>query len=234
MNALLQQPQAVEVWRARKLEKMRQTIRNTTEGICSVVLAMGKVDWPIQLEGGNFERYEIDYGQIPAYAPPAKLTESSKLSAIYELLRAMKETIQESGMGGKVEFLAGSDVVGVYLDIANAEGTTQKHPYRLELETDSVKIGADVIHFMAEKYPPPTGGAWVPKLDPKTLLAVAVDQPGTIYYCAIDSISANNAAVPFHVVPVVKDDDTGITLIGNTKPLPVRPSRAACKAVVVD
>jgi hypothetical protein len=87
---------------------------------------------------------------------------------------------------------------------------------------------------MHERFPSPLSGEWLPKVDAKTLIAVAVDQPGTIYYCAIDSISANNAAVPLHIVPVARDDDSGITLIGQTKPLPARPSRATGKAVVVD
>jgi hypothetical protein len=86
---------------------------------------------------------------------------------------------------------------------------------------------------MDELYPSPVSDEWLPKVAAKELIAVAVDQPGTVYYCAIDSISANNAAVPLHVVPVARDDDSGITLIGQTKPLPARPSRATCKCVAV-
>lgn len=235
LKALLQQPQALEAWRARKLEKIRRTVRNTTEAICSIVLTTGKASWPVQLEGGKFEQYEVDYGPIQSFTPAAKLTSASPLSALYNLLRSMREKIKQAGGGGKIEFLAGKDVASVLLDIVNASTTTtSKHPYKLELDSDTIKIGSDVIQFMDETYPSPMGGAWVEKLDPKTLLAVAVDQPGTIFYCAIDSISANNAAVPLHVLPVARDDDTGITLIANTKPLPARPSRAACKAVVVD
>jgi hypothetical protein len=171
---------------------------------------------------------------VLTHTPPALITNASKLSDLYNLLLAMSEKIQESGLGGKIEFYAGSDVFSALLDIVNASTTTtEKHPYRLELEADTIKVGTFAVHAMHEKYPSPLSNQWVPKLDPKTLLAVAVQQPGTIYYCAIDSISANNAAVPLHGVPVVKDDDTGITLIFNTKPLPVRPSRATCKAVVV-
>lgn len=57
---------------------------------------------------------------------------------------------------------------------------------------------------------------------------------GNVWYCAIDSISADNAATPLHIVPVPRLDDSGIMLIGQAKPLPARPSRACCKAVVVD
>ncbi len=53
-------------------------------------------------------------------------------------------------------------------------------------------------------------------------MAIATDVPGTIWYCAIDSISANNSAVPLHIVPIQRDDDSGITLIGQAKPMPAK------------
>jgi hypothetical protein len=104
----------------------------------------------------------------------------------------------------------------------------------MELGEGKIIIGKYTVHFMDETYPSPVSGEWLPKIDAKALIAVAVDQPGTVYYCAIDSISAKNAAVPLHVVPVALDDDSGITLIGQTKPLPARPSRATCKCLAVE
>jgi hypothetical protein len=193
------------------------------------------VIWPVRLEGGGTETYEIDYGPVQTYTPAALLTAATDLGAIYNLLLDMSRLIQEAGMGGKVEFLAGRDVATVLLNIVSASiTTTATHPYHLELGSGKISVGAFVIHFMQERYPSPLTGEWLPKLDAKTLMAVAVDQPGTIYYCALDSISANNAALPLHIVPTARDDDTGITLIAHTKPLPVRPSKAVCKAVVVE
>jgi hypothetical protein len=235
LRAMLQQPQAVEAWRKNKLEQIRSTIRNTTEGLCTVVLNTGKVNWPVALEGGRAENYEVDYGAPLSHTLGTKLSATSKPSAVYEALREMDQKIKQAGMGGKVEFLAGTAVVSVLMDIADASRTTvQTNPIRMELGESKITIGNYAIHFMDEMYPSPTDGEWLPKLDAKALMAVAVDQPGTIYYCAIDSISANNAATPLHVVPVARDDDSGVTLIGHTKPLPARPSRATCKCVAVD
>jgi hypothetical protein len=234
LHAMLQQPQAVEAWRRNKLEQIRQTVRNTTEGLCTEVLNTGAVQWPVALEGGRTETFQVDYGAPQVYTPGAKLTASSKPSAVYAVLRAMERMIKQAGMGGKVEFLAGTDVVAVLLDIADASRTTaQMNPIRLDLGSSKISIGNYTVHFMDEMYPSPLSGEWLPKVDAKTLIAVAVDQPGTIYYCAIDSISANNAATALHVVPVARDDDSGITLIGQAKPLPARPSRATCKCVAV-
>lgn len=235
LRVIMQQPQAVEAWRKNKIEQLRKAARNTTEGICTVVLNTGKVSWPVQLEGGRIETYEVDYGAIHQYSPAAKLSSASNLSDIYNLLRGMDKKIKHGGIGGKISFMAGSDVVAVLLNLADGSRTTlEKNPYHLELGEGKMTIGSYVIHFMDEMYPDPLSDQWLPKLDPKTLIAVATDQPGSVYYCAIDSISANNAATPMHIVPVVRDDDSGITLIGQTKPLPMRTSKGTCRCIAVD
>ena len=227
---------AVAAWRTRKVEQIRQTVRNTTEGMCSVVAATGKLTWPVELEGGRREIYEVDYGPLLTYTPAAKLTAASKLPDVYKLFRGMELEVKKAGLGGNVEFWAGSDVVAALLGIVETyTSTTESKPYRISLEQGRVTVGNYVIRFMDETYPnPEDDGEWLPKLDAKVLMAVATNQPGTVWYCAIDSISANNAAVPLHIVPVPRDDDSGIMLIGQAKPLPARPSRASCKAVVVD
>lgn len=227
---------AVAAWRTRKVEQIRRTVRNTTEGMCSVVAATGKLTWPVELEGGRREIYEVDYGPLLTCTPAAKLTAASKLPDVYKLLRGMELGVKKAGLGGNVEFWAGSDVVSVLLGIVEAyTSTTESKPYRISLEQGRVTVGNYVIRFMDETYPnPEKDGEWLSKLDAKVLLAVATNQSGAVWYCAIDSISANNAAVPLHIVPVPRDDDSGIMLIGQAKPLPARPSRASCKAVVVD
>lgn len=227
---------AVSAWRTRKVDQIRQTVRNTVEGMCSVVASTGKLSWPVELSGGRREIYEIDYGPLPSLEPSAKLTEASKLPDVYKLLRDMARKVKQAGLGGNVEFWAGSDVVEKLLGIVEKyTSTAELAPYHMELAEGIVKVGGYTIHFMDETYPnPENDGEWLPKLDAKTMLAVAKNQPGKVWYCAIDSISANNAATPLHIVPVARPDDSGIMLIGQAKPLPARPSMASCKAVVVE
>ena len=226
---------AVASWRARKVDQIRRAVRDTTEAMCAVVASTGKLTWPVELEGGHHEVYEVDYGPLLSYTPENLLSASSKLPDVYRLLRGMELEVKQAGLGGNVEFWAGSDVVTTLLGIVESYvSTTENKPYRVSLEQGRIMVGNYTIRFMDETYPSPdNAGAWVPKLDPKAMLAVAVNQPGSVWYCAIDSISANNAAVPLHIVPVVRDDDSGITLIGQAKPLPARPSKASCKALVV-
>lgn len=225
---------SIEAWKTRKIEQIRQTVHNTTEGMCAGVLSTGKLSWPVQLPGGHTSDYGLDYGAPLEYSLTTKLTGSSKMSDVYRLMRAMQQKINEAGLGGKVEFLCGQDVTSVFIDMAeNYRSTAKDAPISIRLGNGEVHIGAYVVKFMDETYPDPVTGNWKPKLDPKTLMAVAVDVPGTIWYCAIDSISANNASVPLHIIPVKRDDDTGITLIAQAKPLPARPSRSVCKCAAV-
>ena len=234
LRVLMGNTASLEAWRTRKVEQIRQTAHNTTEGMCARVLSTGKLSWPVRLQGGRSAEYGLDYGAPLVHEPATKLTGNSKLSDVWRLLENMKKKIRMAGLGGKVEFICGEDVAAVFLDMAeNWKSTAQNAPLSIKLGNGEVHIGAHAIRFMDESYPDPITGEWVSKLDAKTLMAVAVDVPGTIWYCAIDSISANNAAVPLHIVPVKREDDSGITLIGQTKPMPARPSRSVCKCVAV-
>ena len=221
---------AIEAWKTRKIEQIRQTIHNTTEGMCAGVLATGKLSWPVQLPGGKTGDYGIEYGEPLEYSLATKLSAISKMSDVYRLLRNMHQKIRAAGVGGKVEFLCGEDVTTIFIDLAeNYKSTAKDNPIAIKLGAGEIQVGSYVIKFMDETYPDPVSGNWIPKLDAKTLLAVAIDVPGSIWYCAIDSVSANNAAVPLHIVPVKRDDDTGVTLIAQAKPMPARPSRSVCK-----
>lgn len=225
---------ALSAWKTRKIEQMRQTVHNTTEGMCATVLTTGKLAWPVQLSGGRPGEYGLDYGEPLVHELETKLTGATRLSDVYRLLEAMKRKIRMAGLGGKVEFICGEDVAAVFIDMAeNWKSTAQNAPLTLKLGNGEVSIGSHKIRFMDESYPSPLTGEWVPKLDAKNLMGIAVDVPGTIWYCAIDSISASNAAVPLHIVSVPRQDDTGITLIGQTKPMPARPSRSVCECQVV-
>lgn len=195
---------AVTAWRTRKIDQIRRTVRDTTEAMCAVVASTGKLTWPVELEGGHQETYEVDYGQLLTYEPAAKLTADSKLPDVYKLLRDMELEVKKGGLGGNVEFWAGSDVVAVLLGIVEQYvSTVETKPYRVSLEQGVLWwVATPPFHGRDLSQPCKTKLEWLPKLNPKVLLAVATNQPGKVWYCAIDSISANNAATPLHIVPV--------------------------------
>ena len=55
---------ALTAWRTRKVDQIRQTVRNTVEGMCSVVASTGKLTWPAltSLEASR-ERAAVEAGK---------------------------------------------------------------------------------------------------------------------------------------------------------------------------
>lgn len=235
MRAWLGSSQSLENWRKKKIDVLRRVVRDSTEGMCSTVFNTGKVEWPIQHEGGRGEIYSIDFGAIPSYTPKTVISDTSKLSEIYTILQDMEEIIRRNGFGGKVEFWAGKKVIRQLIDLADASVTTlASNPFKIAFKDGKVEIGDYVVHALNEYYPSPSGdGAWVSKIGEKELQAVAIDVGGSVHYCAIDNIKANNAPSPFHITVVERADGSGISLIAQSKPLPCRPSKASCKCQAV-
>lgn len=64
-------------------------------------------------------------------------------------------------------------------------------------------------------------------------MAVAKDVPGHDLVLRPRRISANLAALPLHIVPIQSLDDSSITLIAQSKPVPARPPKATCLCVAV-
>lgn len=237
LRAMMSSPASIEQWRRNKMESIRNTARLTTEGLSATVLTQGKVNWPVSLEGGRTENYEVDYGRPHTYSLSKKLTIDSTPSELYGVLREMGKVIKKSGIGGTVEFYAGSDVVDFLIDFADKRHSVvvNEKQIKIELSSDYIIMGKFKINFLDDSYPDPLSpNNFVDILDAKTLMAVATSQTGKVWYCATDSISANNAPTPMHIVPVARADDSGYTLIGQTKPLPARTPKGTCLCVLVD
>lgn len=228
LRALMGNQAAVNAWRTKKIDQLRKAARITTEGMASVVATTGKISWVLQLDNGRAGVYEVDFGQIPAAADLTPITNTSKTSDVYSALIEMETQINMNGYGGKITFFAGRKVFLTLVDIVeNRTSYTNNNSVTAKLDAGKIIIGGYEIVSMTETYPAPNK-QWVSKLNSKTLLAVAADIPGYVYYCALDSISANNQPLPMHIVPVVNDDDSGIKLIAQSKPVPMRPSKASC------
>lgn len=238
LQMILQNAGALAAWQSQKIDMLRRAVRETTEAMASVVLTTGKVSWPSQLDGGGLENYEVDYGPVLTVTPDSLLAASSKVSELYTILVNMRQAVRRQGYGGNVEFFAGTKVFGVIMDMAQAYSSTSQGSggLRVDLPHDKqgvVTVGGFKITLMDETYQTPGSDMWVDKLSPASLLGYAVDAPGKIWYCAIDSISAKNAATPFHIIPEVLPGDSGYQLIAQSKPLPARNPKTIVKAVVV-
>jgi hypothetical protein len=101
----------------------------------------------------------------------------------------------------------------------------------VKIEEGSVTVGGYKVTRMTERYKSPLTGEYVRKVADDAVVGFSDDQNAGVKYCAIDSISANNAATPFHIY-VKEIDDRAIRLIAQSKPVPARNPRSICVAKV--
>lgn len=229
LKILMGNETAINAWRSRKIEQLRNAVHQTTEAMASVVFATGKISWLVDLKNGRSSTFEIDYGEIPSYEQSQKLTKDSTLSEVFAVLLGMSKKLSRNGFGSAADFYAGADVFSLLIDIADKPYSRSNENIKVSLEQNKIIIGGFTVYAMLEEYPVPNGTDWANKLDAKVLQAASKNHQGAVYYCALDSISANNSALPFHVVPVPTHDDSGIELIAQSKPVPMRSSLASVK-----
>jgi hypothetical protein len=221
-------------WVSMKVDELRQIIRKTTEALASTVLTTGKLSWPIRLSGGVADTFEVDYGSPLTYTPSTPWNATgAKLSDIYDTLAAMDNKIQEAGFGGKVEFFAGRGAFGQLINIAQGwAAAASASPISITLKEGSADIAGYTVHRVSERYESPLTGGFVDKIGENSLIAFVADSANAkIFYCAIDSLSANNQALPFHIFTEEKAD-SAVVLTAQAKPVPARNPKTVCIATV--
>lgn len=221
-------------WAQNTVDQLRRICRKTTEGVAATALT-GTLSWPVKLDGGGWETYEVKFGD-PLTAVAAKLLDAdgANLSDLYGLCSKIRTTIQNAGVGGgSVGFLAGESVFAKALTIAENIRTTAKHNIRVELIDGAVVIGNFEIRECAETYRNPRTGDLVKKIPDHKILGYAKDTPGKVFYCALDDVDGNLQAMPFLPRVDKLPEGVGVKVIGQTKPMPVRSPKTICWADAV-
>lgn len=221
---------SLDAWAQGKADILRRTVRATTEALCAVALS-GKIQWPVQLEGGGFETFEVDYGSVQSYVPAKKWdANDAKLKDVFLSLRGMHKKLKEKGYGGKVEFWAGEDAYNALF--ALAENFVSTAQFRVEITEMGINVGGYLVKPRDEMYYNPQTKAMVPIVSAKKVKAIALDAGHVLPYAAVDDLDANLQPMPFFVKPVKTDNPSGYQLIGQSKPLPVVNVDGICDATV--
>ncbi|MDA8413021.1 MAG: major capsid protein [Desulfobacteraceae bacterium] len=217
----------LKVWAQSKTEILRQTVRNTAEAMCATTLS-GKLQWPVQIEGGGFETYEVDYGAPQTLAPgefkywddPA-----TKVADILNMFILIQVLFQRSGIGGRMAFWAGKDAFLTLFTLASRILTSTKllveAGVSMQLGENFVMIGNNKIELAAEEYWNPQTAAFVPIVPVDTFQAIALDAGHQMPYASIDDLDGGLQAMPFFIKPLKTDNPSGYSLIAESKPLPV-------------
>lgn len=213
-------------------DNLRRICRVTTEAIASVALT-GTVIWPVALEGGKFEDYQVQFGSPLAFVP-GKLWDAADINVrqVFDHLQEMETLVQESGYGGNVEFWAGKTAYNVLLALVETYGENPKAKLRVEVSSRGISIGEFIIKKMTETYVHPKTGAVTPKVAANKVMAFATDAVHTLFYCALDDLDARLQPMPYFSKPIDTKDPSGVKIVGRSKPFPVPVVKAICWATV--
>lgn len=220
-----------ELWAQGRTDLLRRSVRLTTEAIAATALT-GKILWPVQLETGGFDTYEVDFGTIESVAPEKLLDAAGvKIKDAFDLFTTMQEKLQQNGFGSTVELWAGKTVYGAIFAIAEATTSTAK--INISITDQGVNIGGYLVKRRAERYRNPQTGAMTPVVADKDLMMIATDAGHFMPYCALDDLDGNLQPMPMLIKPIKLDDPSGFKLIGEAKPFPVPNVKGICKATAV-
>ncbi|NDY56330.1 hypothetical protein G3N56_06180 [Desulfovibrio sulfodismutans] len=231
LNLQMLRGDGLEAWAREKTDLLRRVCRLTTEALCALALT-GTVEWPVQLEKGGWEVYKIEYGD-PLSAIPGTLWDAGgvKLKAVFELLTAMQESIQDNGFGGQIVTWAGKAAYNALFAIAEASVTTAK--MRVEITEKGIDVGGYLVERRSERNRNPQTGAMTPVVADDDVVMVALDAGHKLPYCALDDLDANLQPLPFFVKPIKKSDPSSYRLVGMSKPFPVPNVKGICRATVL-
>lgn len=216
-------------------DDLRRKCRATAEAIAAVSMT-GTISWPVQLENGAHETYQVTFGSPLTHAPD-KLWSAADATVkhVFEDLQAMEEAIEEEGYGGEVRFWASKTAFSQLMSLAEGYQDNPKAKLKIDVsvKAKTIFIGGYQITRMAEKYTHPTSGSAVAKVEDGKIMAYADDAVHTMFYCALDDLDAKLRPLPYFSKPVKTDDPSGVKIIGRSKPFPAPVPKAICWATVL-
>lgn len=231
LKVLMGDQASLSTWAQGKTDILRRTVRATTEGLCCVAIT-GKIQWPVQLEGGGFETYEVDFGSIQSYTTATKWDASgAKLKDVFLSLRGMHKKLKEKGYGGKVEIWAGEAAYNALF--ALAEGHVSTAQMTVAISEQGINVGGYLVKPRDELYYNPQTKAMVPVVATKTVKMIAMDAGHQMPYCAIDDLDGNLQPLPFFVKPIKTENPSGFQLVAESKPFPIPNVNGICDSTVI-
>ncbi len=220
-----------ELWAQNKFDLLRRSYRKTSEAICAQALS-GRIEWPVRIEGGAFDTYTVDYGQVLS-VESERLWDAAdvRLVHIVKTLLDMKKALQVHGYGSTLEIWAGDSAFEALFILAENHISTAK--IRVEVTADGINVCGFLVKQRAETYRDPATGQIRPIVAENSLRMIATDAGHKLVYCAVDDLDANLQPLPLFIKPVKIEDPSGWTLIAEGKPFPVVNVRGICDAQVL-
>jgi len=220
-----------------KIQHQIQTTRLTTEALCAQA-ATGSISYPMKIDGGGVDTYEIDYGSTLTYTPGVLWDhEDATIEAIYLDCVAMDEAIQAKGYGGQIRMFAGKTVIAKVIGLANAGARNNAIEIRVERTGQGedyvrgVWVGSYYLEHRSGGYYN-ASGTWVKSVPDNAVCAFDAQAGHGFWFLALDDLDAGLVAMPFFAMPEYKRNPSGVEIVGRSKPLPAPVVNAICWATV--
>lgn len=205
----------IQTWFDNRTERLRRAVRLTNEAITCTAMH-GTIDYPVKIDGGGSEQYQVALGTNLSYTPTLLWDDASKkLDTLLTDLIDMETLLQDAGFN-EIRYLVGKTAFGKVVAIAQAAPV--KSAVAVTIQEKAVIVGGYKIELMAESYKHPLTGATVKKVDDHELCAVAVDADHRLIHTAIDDIHAGLQAMPLFIKVIERQDGSGYDLVGQSKP----------------
>ncbi len=189
----------------------------------------GELAYPMKTDVGT-EPYVVEFGDTLKYTPTDKLTSSSTVADLYLYLAKMHEAMQDKEYGDDVVTLAGAKAYALALNIVSS--SNQKTIAVQIGKLGELNVGGFIIMQQSGKYKG-FNGAMTDKVDTNSFCMIDKNAAHKLYFLALDDIKAGNKPLPFFATHSIKDNPSGIDIIGRSKPLPAPIVSAIIWSVVV-
>ena len=220
--------QGYRAFLSQKIDKLRRRVKLTTEALACQSLT-GKIQYPIRLENGQEDIYEVDFGAPLSYTPDTTW-DVADLKTIFNQLVEIEAILQEEGIAQNVTFWAGKTAfMALVGKVQNLTSNTVPKP---SVEGNTINLWGYTIEMVNQKYKLPDGTlkSIVPD---NALLAFDKGAGFTLYYLAIDNFKAGLQAVPMFISSYQTQDGSSLVIQAESNPLPVPIVKAICWATVL-
>jgi hypothetical protein len=209
------------------IDTLRRAVRKSTEAL-AIQSITGKIAYDIRNGDGAMDVYEVDFGAPKAVAVGKKWDDASvKVGDVVSGLGMINGDIKKTSDGTDIVHLIKYDV---YAALANLSAANKD---LIKVNEDHILVGTSKFHLCDARYYSYKTKSFVEAVPDKSVVSIAKDDAFGLYYCALDSLDADFAALPFYVKAEPLADPEGVKLIGQSRPMPVPNVEAIRKTQVL-
>ncbi|MDR1836399.1 MAG: major capsid protein [Treponema sp.] len=199
------------------IDRLRRSVRKSTEAL-AIQSTTGKIEYDIRTADGTMDVYVVNFGTPNTVTVSKKWDDpNTKVGDIVASIGQIVDSVQKTSEGTDIVHLIKHDVYAALVTKAAA----LNNPELIKVFENYVQIGNAKFIICSARYYNYKTKTFVDAIPDGTVRSIARDDAFALFYCALDSLDANFASLPFYVNSVKLDDPEGYKLVGQSRPMPV-------------